>query len=422
MIRGTRSSPGGGPTGAEDGPWRRAEFRWFFVGRLVSLAGGSMTPVALSFAVLHASGRGEDLAIVLAANSLTLLAFLLLGGALADRLPRGPLLVAANLAAAVTQGAVATLLLTQHYQLWALVALEAANGCAAALTTPALRGIVPQLVAPAALQRANSLLATARNTTKVLGPTLAGILVATAGGGWAIAVDAASFAAAAVCMARLRPPPPPARARGGMLADLREGWNQFRALRWVVTVVSSMAGINFVLAGVWLVLGPSIASDTIGATGWGLALSARAVGLLVMGVGMYRITLTHPLRWGQLGAAGLALPMLALGTGIGVPWLVAGAFLAGVGAAVTGIAWETALQKNVPNHALSRVASYDDLASFATVPLGQLAVVPIAAALGARDTAVLGALLYAALALAALAAPSVRNLRSHPTGAATRFR
>jgi hypothetical protein len=179
-----------------------------------------------------------------------------------------------------------------------------------------------------------------------------------------------------------------------------------------------MAGINFVLAGVWLVLGPSITNTTIGATGWGLALSARAIGLLVMSVGMYRLTLAHPLRWGQLGAAGLALPMLALGAGIGAPWLIAGVFLAGVGAAVTGITWETALQEHVPNHALSRVASYDNLGSFATVPLGQLAVVPIAATFGARHTAAVGALLYAALALGALAAPSVRNLRHRSAGAA----
>ena len=102
-----------GPSAGGKGPWRRAEFRWwFFIGRLMSLAGSAMTPVALSFAVLHASGRGGDLAIVLAVNSLTLLVFLLLGGALGDRLPRGPLLVAANLAAAASQGAVAVLLLT----------------------------------------------------------------------------------------------------------------------------------------------------------------------------------------------------------------------------------------------------------------------------------------------------------------------
>ncbi|MGH3512910.1 MAG: MFS transporter, partial [Pseudonocardiaceae bacterium] len=216
----------------------------------MSLAGSAMTPVAVSFAVLQATGRSGDLALVLAANSLTLLAFLLLGGALGDRLPRGPLLVAANLAAAATQTTVAVVLLAGHYRLWALAVLEAANGCAAALTMPALWGIVPQLVTPTALQRANSLLAASRNATKILGPTIAGIVVATAGGGWAIATDAANFAAAAVCMARLHLPPLPARLRASMLADLREGWAEFTTLPWVVTVVVCMAGVNFVLAGV----------------------------------------------------------------------------------------------------------------------------------------------------------------------------
>ncbi|MFN2479461.1 MAG: hypothetical protein ABR615_09870 [Pseudonocardiaceae bacterium] len=79
-----------------------------------------------------------------------------------------------------------------------------------------------------------------------------------------------------------------------MVADLREGWD-VSALRWAMIVVVSMAGINFILAGVWLVLGPSIANATIGATAWGLVLSARAVALLVMGIVMYRLTLIHPL-------------------------------------------------------------------------------------------------------------------------------
>jgi len=88
----------------------------------------------------------------------------------------------------------------------------------------------------------------------------------------------------------------------------------------------------------------------------------------------------------------------------------AAALLAGVGSAVTGITWDTALQQHVPHHVLSRVAFYDNLGSFATVPLGQLAGVPIAATLGSARVAIGGAILWAALTLGALTAPSVRNL------------
>lgn len=397
-------------------PWQRTGFRWLFAGQLVSLAGGSMTPVALSFAVLDASGRSGDLALVLAAQSLTLLAFLLLGGAVADRVPRGRVLVVSNLGACATQGAVAGLLLSHQYHLGLIVALETANGACAAFTTPALRGILPQLVDRGSLHRANSILSTSRSATKVLGPTLAGVVVAGFGGGWAIAFDALSFAVAAFCMARLNATTQlnDAPVRTTMVSNLREGWDQFRDRTWVVVVVATFAGSNFILAGVWLVLGPSIAQQSIGSTGWGIVLSTRAIGLLVMGLIMYRLTPTHPLRWGQIGAALFALPLLALGLTLPTPWLATAAVVAGAGSAVTAITWDTALQQHVPQHALSRVASYDTLGSFATVPLGQLAVVPIAAALGSRFVAIAGAILWAALTLGALSARSVRHLQAAP--------
>ncbi|WP_084216104.1 MFS transporter [Pseudonocardia spinosispora] len=396
--------------GAGPGPWRYSGFRWLFVGQSVSLAGGSMTPVALSFAVLDASGRSADLALVLATQSLTLLTFLLLGGAVADRVPRDAVLMSSNLGAFATQATVAGVLLSGHYHLGLIAALEAANGACAAFTTPALRGVLPQLVEPAALPKANSIMSSVRSATKVLGPTVAGLVVAVFGGGWAIAVDAASFAVAAFCMTRLALGPTDPAARTSLADDLREGFDQFRSRSWVVVIVATFAGCNFILAGVWLVLGPSIAQRGIGSGGWGVVLSAQAVGMLIMGLLMYRITPTHPLRWGQAGAALFALPLLALGLSLPTPWLATAALLAGAGAAVTGITWDTALQQHVPQRALSRVASYDNLGSFATVPLGQLAVVPIAAALGATHVALGGAIVWAALTLGALAAPSVRDL------------
>lgn len=399
-----------------EGPWRCVGFRWFFVGQLVSLAGGSMTPVALSFAVLGASGRSADLVLVLAAQSITMLAFLLLGGAVSDRVSRGKVLVASNLGACASQGIVAGLLLSGQYHLGLIVALETVNGACVAFTAPALRGILPQLVHQTHLHRANSILSTSRNATKVLGPTVAGVVVVAVGGGWAVAVDALSFAVAALCMAQLRLSTQTTTPlqRTSLMSDLREGWTEFRTRSWVVVVVAAFAGCNFILAGVWLVLGPTIASHTIGSAGWGIVLSTRAFGLLVMGVVLYRLTPKHPLRWGQVGAALFALPLLALGLTAPTVWLAIAALLAGAGSAVSAITWDTALQQHIPPQVLSRVASYDNLGSFATVPLGQLAVVPIAAAVGSTRVALVGAILWAALTLGALAAPSVRNLKAAP--------
>jgi MFS family permease len=109
-----------------------------------------------------------------------------------DRYRRDTVLRRTSLGAGLTQAGVAVLLLThQHPAL--LLPLSALNGIFQGLTTPALRGIVSNLITGRGLQQASSLLASARNTTRILSPTTAGLLTASIGGGWAIAADAASF-------------------------------------------------------------------------------------------------------------------------------------------------------------------------------------------------------------------------------------
>lgn len=100
------------------------------------------------------------------------------------------------------------------------------------------------------LHRANSILSTSRSATRVVGPTVAGVVVAGFGGGWAIAFDALSFAVAALCMARLTLATQltDAPTRTTMLSTVREGWDQFRARSWVVVVVATFAGSNFALS------------------------------------------------------------------------------------------------------------------------------------------------------------------------------
>jgi MFS family permease len=402
------------PTVTVASPLRVPAFRWFFAGRLVSLLGSSMTSVALAFAVLDASGSAGDLGIVLGAHSVPLLTFLLLGGAVADRFSRSAVLVASHLGAGLTQGAMAALLISGRYDLGTVAALSALNGTLQAFTSPALRGIVPQLVKPAAIQRANSLLATTRNASRILGPSVAGVLVATVGGGWAVAADAASYLLAALCLARLRLPGRVATAPSTILADIRTGWHAFRGTTWLWTVTAAFSLTNVVQAGVWGVLGPTIARATFGEAPWGLVLSARAVGLLLMGLVMYRVVTTRLLRLGQLSAALIALPLVALGLGVPVPWLVGAAFVAGLGSAVVTIAWETSLQEHVPPHLLSRVSSYDDLGSFIGVPVGQVAIGPVAAALGDSRVVVVGGLACLVVTLLPLATRSVRNLPHAP--------
>jgi MFS family permease len=385
-------------------------FRLFFAGRLVSLLGSSMTPVALAFAVLDAAGRATDLGVVLACQMIPQLTLLLVGGVAADRFPRRAVLLGSHLAAGTTQAAVATVIVTGHYHLALVAALAAGNGAAEAFASPALRGIVAELVPADATQRANASLAAARNASKIAGPTISGLLVVTIGAGWSIALDSVSFFLAAALLSRLRLGALPARPRVRLGRDLREGWQTFRSLPWLAATAVSFGVLNLVNVGPWNILGPELTMARSGQAAWGVVLSVRAAGLLLMSVLLYRLTFRHPLRAGSLLGAAAALPLLALGVGASLPVLLAAVFVGALGFTVTDITWDTTLQTHVPTETLSRVASIDDLISYAAIPLGQLLTGPAAGLIGARRVALVAGIGYAVAKLTPLTLRSVRNL------------
>ncbi|MET8180516.1 MFS transporter [Streptomyces sp. NPDC005336] len=303
-------------------PFGLPAFRWFFTGRLVSLLGSAMTPVALSLAVLNASNSAGDMGAVLTANTIPLIVFTLAGGVVGDRFSRRLVLLLSNLGAGLTQAIVAFLLISGNYSLGSLILLEALNGTMAAFTNPALRGIVPDIVPKLQIQRANSVLGSAKNAAKVLGPTAAATIVATAGGGWAISIDAATYFVAAVCMARLRETGKTPPRKASVFVSLREGWTEFKSRTWVWTIVASFGVANYIQVGIWTVLGPLIAKERIGETSWGFVLSVKAVGVLLMAVVMYRITLKRLLPVAQTCAALVGLPLIALGLVANEPFSV----------------------------------------------------------------------------------------------------
>ncbi|MFI6078181.1 MFS transporter [Actinoplanes sp. NPDC051343] len=390
-------------------------FRLFFAGRLISLLGSAMTPVALAFAVLGASHRPTDLGVVLACQIVPQLAFLLVGGVAADRFPRRAVLLGSQLGAGATQAAVASVIITGHYHLALVGALAAGNGVAEAFASPALRGILPELVPPARVQRANAMLAAARNASRIAGPTVSGLLVVTVGAGWSIAIDAASFFLAAAFLARLRLGAVVPRRQG---RALREGWAVFRSLPWLAAGAVSFGMLNLVNVGPWNILGPALTQARSGEAAWGVVLSVRAAGLLLMSVLLVRLTFRHPLRAGSLFGVVAALPLLALGVGAPLPVLLVAVFVGALGFTLTDITWETTLQTHVPSEALSRVASIDDLISYAAIPLGQLLTGPFAAVIGAKRVALIAGIGYAVFKLAPLSLRAVRDLGPVTTSAA----
>lgn len=400
---------------AISGPLQDSQFRWFFLGRFVSLLGTNMAPVALAFAVLRSShSTSGDLGVVLAARTVPMLAFLLVGGVLADRGSRKTVLMVSNLGAALTQATVAAVVLTGSYRLVAVVVLQLLNGIFAGFSQPALRGVVPYLVDSERRQRANSLLGSARNVTSILGPSIAGVMVVTIGAGWAIAADAVSYLAGAFCLSRIVLPVRKKGSSSSFFRDFREGWLAFRALKWVRIIVIAFAISNGIYVGVWNVLGPTIAAASIGAASWGAVLSASAVGLLAASVAMYRSTAIRSLTMGLPCYALGALPMIILGLGGNLYLLISAAFLSGMGQGAMAIVWETSLQNRVAPNLLSRIAAFDNLGSYIAIPVGQVSVGPIMSAFGGSHVVVGSGILFGAVVITPILFKAVREPAPEP--------
>jgi MFS family permease len=223
-----------------------------------------MAPVALAFAVLHLTGSASALGLVLAARMVPNVLFLALGGVIADRLPRSTVLVGSNVIAGTAQAVAAVLLLSGEAEVWHLVILEA-NGAAFALFYPADAALVPLTVPKGRLNEANALLRLGPSATLILGATVAGVVVAVLGPGWAIAADAATFAVAAALMASIRSIEAAAAGARGFLADLRDGWSEFIAHRWLWSIVAQFSVMVLGFLGAFLVLGPVVADQDLSA-------------------------------------------------------------------------------------------------------------------------------------------------------------
>ena len=267
-------------------------------------------------------------------------------------------MVVADLARLVTHGAMAALVITGAASVAWLAVLAAAGATASAFFTPALGGIMPHVTSAERLQQANALRGMAEAGGRIAGPVIAGVLVATAGPGWALAVDAATFGISALFLVAARPsrPVPPAHS---FVADLREGWDDFRSRTWLWTTVTAASLGNLFFAA-YFVLGPLVADRELGgAAAWGVIVSGFGVGLLVGGLIVLRIDPQRPVFVATLSVLLYGLPLASLGLAVPASSRPALASVAGAGLMVANNLWETTTQRHVPPERLSRVDSYD---------------------------------------------------------------
>jgi MFS family permease len=394
---------------------RDRSFRRLYLARTGSVLGNAVAPVALAFAVLDMpGGSATKLGLVLVVRQAAQVAFLLLGGVIADRLPRNKVMVASDLMAAGAQGAIAGLFIVHTSNLAPILALSAVTGAAPALFLPASTGLVPQLVPKNRLQSANALLRFTMNSSTIVGAAIAGALVTTIGAGWALGVDAVSFLVSAALLVGIRIPRAAELPKTSIVGDLSHGWREFSSRQWVWAIVLQFSIANACYNGGINVLGPLVSKERLGgALAWSAFAAARGVGLLMGSVVAMRVRTSRPMRTATLATFGFVPAFFAFA--YAPIWvIVACALLIGVCLDIFTVLWDTALQTHVPQESLSRVSAYDGLGSVALGPLGLAAAGPAAAAFGVTAALVAGGVLTAAANLGALASPEVRNLSDKP--------
>jgi MFS family permease len=393
----------------------RGPFRLLFWGQALSVIGDRITPIAIAFAVLGL-GSATDLGIVMAAGGIPFALFALAGGVWSDRIGRRRVMIASDLLRMVSQTVVAVLLLTGSAEVWMLAVLGFVYGTAAALFMPALIGLIPQTVGAARLQEANALISLTRSIASVAGPALAGVLIAAAGTGEAIAVDAATFAVSAACLIRLRPAAHAAVADGGeketFLAGLRTGWREVRARAWLGWGLGAMSAYHlFVLPAVF-VLGPALAKqDLDGASSWAAIVACLGIGGVAGNLVALRIRLRRPIVVTAAALVGASTQAAIIGSGLGTVGIAALELVAGACVALFFTLWDLSIQEQIPARAISRVSAYDFTVSLGLMPLGMAICGPIADAIGLYPTLRWMSVIGIVVALAWLVQPSVRAVR-----------
>ncbi len=361
------------------------DFRLLFAGAATSLLGDQFALIATPWLVLKLTGDPLALGIVLALEGIPRAIFMLLGGAITDRVSPRLLMLASDLIRCALTVAMAAAVFTGAVQMWMMYAFGLGFGLVAGFAIPAENSIVPMLVAAEDLQAGNSIIMGIAQLTGFIGPTVAGIIIgvfsrSTFGIGLAFAVDAASFAVSATTLRLMRGggrSPSASRAEPesiwfSIAAGIKYLWND-KVLRLMFLVVMA---INFLIVGPLLVGIPVLASQRLpeGAVAFGLLMSAYAGGNLFG----YLVAGSLP----KAGGTAMRVFILVLLTGFGV---VIGSLgflrstaadfslllLLGVGNGYLSILMFTWMQTRTPREMLGRMMSILSFSNIGLVPVAQ---------------------------------------------------
>jgi MFS family permease len=290
--------------------------------------------------------------------------------------------------------------------------LAALVGTGQAFFSPAMTGIVPQVISAAKLQQANALNGLSGSVGGIIGPAIAGVIVAVSNPGWAVLIDGLTYVLSVVSLYLINVNWLPSGENESFFKQLRDGWYEFWSRTWLWVIVVEFSVVNILIFAPMFVLGPVIAKQSLGgAPAWGLILAFEGAGAVLGGILMLRYHPRRPLLVATISPVTWVLPLLGLAYRSPALLIACTTFISGIGISIFSVLWVTTMQREVPSEILSRVSAYDWFGSLVFLPIGTALVGPIARVIGVRTTIIGSAILLFVFIAGTLMVPSVVQMR-----------
>ncbi len=391
---------------------RHRNFRLFFTGQLISLIGTWMQSVAQSWLVYRITGSSALLGLVAFASQIPIFLLSPIAGYAADRLNRHRMVIATQVSSMVLALALAALTLTGRIKVWELFVLSALLGVVNAFDIPARQSFLVEMVGRDDLMNAIALNSSMFNGARIIGPAVAGILVAKIGEGWCFFANGISYIAViwGLLLMQVNPFRPPVVTMSAW-HTIREGFHYVARTAPMRAIVQLIAIVSF--AGLpYTVLMPIFADRVLRGGAQGLGILMGAIGFGALGGALLmasRTALKGFTVWIPCAAAAFALSLagFAISNRMWLSCLML--FLSGFALMIQVGASNTLIQSMVPDHLRGRAMSVYSMMYIGVGPLGALVAGLVADGLGARWTIMAGALIcLAGSAIFALELPAIR--------------
>jgi MFS family permease len=398
-------------------PLRHRDFRLLWTGQTVSSFGDNVQNVAMPFQLLALGATPIQLGIAVAIDTVASIAFLLVGGAIADRIPRRTLIIASDAVGGCVVAVMAFLSATNQLRIEHVYIAAIALGAADAFLRPAYTAIIADLVPGDVLRAGNSARLLGRSLARIAGPTVGGLAVALGGPALAFGINALTFFFSFATLLLASPARRVVAASTSLLRDIRAGFSYVFSVRWLWTTNLYFMLVNVAYAGQSGVMTPLLVRDVMrgNAETFGLLMSAYGVGTIVASVVVAQLAVQRPGILMFVFEAVAAVSILAIGLVPIVPVVAAFMALTGVGLASSTVIWEALLQRHVPEQMLGRVASIDLLGNSLINPLAPIAAAALVGSVGPAGAFVVAGFYAIAFASVGLVVSPVRQIQESPS-------